>query len=57
MEIMIEKELREICSIKRWIANDLLESYLEYASLYSRESWISLQEEYLRRMDLEIAIL
>lgn len=57
MDIQIQKELKEICTIKKYLANDTLEAYLEYASLYSKESWLSLQEEFLFRMTNEIAIL
>lgn len=53
----IQKELHEICKIKKWLPNDTLEAYLEYASLYSKECWLSLQSELLRRMELEISII
>lgn len=56
MEIMIQQELKEACLLKKHWPNDILEAYIEYASLYSKECWLSLQDEYLRRMELEIAI-
>lgn len=57
MEIMIQRELKEICKIAKYLANDTLEAYLEYASLYSKEAWLVFQAEYLRRMELQIAII
>lgn len=57
MEIEIQRELKEMCMLRRYLPNDILEAYLDYAALYSKESWLLLQGEYLRRMTLEIAIL
>ena len=57
MEIAIQRELREICPIRRWLPNDMLEAYLDYAALYSREYWLLLHKEFLRRMELEISII
>lgn len=57
MEIMIQRELRERLQEPKKIPNDMLEIYLDIARLYSKESWLVLQDEYLRRMEFEIAIL
>lgn len=57
MEIQIQKDIREISQIRRWLPNDMLEAYLELSSMYSREYWLLLHTEFLRRMDLEISIL
>lgn len=56
MNIAIQSELKDVCCIKTFIPNDMLEAYIEYASLYSRKYWLILHGEYLRRMDREIAI-
>lgn len=52
----IEKELKEMTQVKRYLPNDTLEAYLEYASLYCKEAWLAFHEEYLRRMELQIVI-
>jgi len=57
MEIMIQKEIKEKCQCKKHIPNDQLEAYIDYAALYSKKYWLELQEEYLRRMEEEIAII
>jgi hypothetical protein len=57
MEIMIQQELREMSQIKKYLPSDILEIYLDIARLYSKDSWLVLQDEYLRRMEFEIAIL
>jgi hypothetical protein len=57
MEIEIQKEIKEICAIRHWLSNDMLEAYIEYSAIYSRKYWLLLQSEYLKRMELEIAIL
>jgi hypothetical protein len=57
MEITIQRELGDICKIRKYIPNDMLEAYLEYASLYSKKYWLLLQDEFLLRQEFEIAIL
>lgn len=57
MEIAIQREIREICPACKWLPNDILEAYLEIASMYSRECWLLLHKEYLRRMEYEISII
>ena len=54
---MIQTEIRETCQCKKHIPNDTLEAYINYAALYSEKYWLELQEEFLRRMELEIAII
>lgn len=54
---MIQREIREACQYKRYIPNDILEAYIDYAALYSKKYWLELQSEFLRRMELEIAII
>ena len=56
MEIEIQRELREMSQLAKYLANDTLEAYLEYAAMYSKESWLVFQKEYLRRMELQILI-
>lgn len=56
MMTTIEKELREMTQVRRYLPNDTLEAYLEYASLYCKEAWLAFHEEYLRRMELQIVI-
>lgn len=55
--IEIQNQLEEACKLKKYWAHDVLEAYIEYASLYSFKCWLILQEEYLRRMELEISII
>lgn len=57
MEIATQREIKEICLICKWLPNDILEVYLDLAALYSREYWLLLHKEYLRRMELEISII
>lgn len=56
MEITIQRELKEMSQIAKYLANDTLEAYLEYAALYSKDSWLVFQAEYLRRMENQIVI-
>lgn len=57
MEITIQKEIREICNNTQSLSNDILEAYIEYAALYSKECWLILLNEHLRRMENEISII
>lgn len=57
MEIAIQREIKDICPNCKKLPNDILEAYLDLAALYSREYWLFLHKEYLRRMEGEIAIL
>jgi hypothetical protein len=57
MEIAIQRELKEMIQVRKRMPSDILEVYIECAALYSREYWLVLQEEYLRRMEREIAII
>lgn len=56
MEIIIQRDIREMLPVRRLMSHDMLEAYIELAALYSREYWLILQEEYLRRMEYEISI-
>ena len=56
MEIEIQRELREMSQLAKYLANDTLEAYLEYAAMYSKESWLVFHKEYLRCMELQILI-
>jgi hypothetical protein len=57
MEITIQRELREICPHRKSLSDDLLEVWLDYAAKYSKECWLILKDEHLRRLELEIAII
>jgi hypothetical protein len=57
MQTAIERDLKEMCQIRKYIPNDMLEAYLEYASLYSKKYWLLFQDEFLLRMEFEIALL
>jgi hypothetical protein len=57
MQTAIERDLKEMCQIRKYIPNDTLEAYLEYSSLYSKKYWLLFQDEFLLRMQYEIAIL
>ncbi len=52
----IQQEIHEMCSLRQYLANDILEAYIDYAALYSKEDWLLLLSERLRRMECEIAI-
>lgn len=54
--IQIQKEIGEILCCRKWMPNDTLEAYLEYAAMYSKKYWLLLHDEYLRRMENEIII-
>ena len=55
--IKIQQEINEMCKLKKYLPNDLLEAYIDYAALYSQKNWLLLLSERLRRMELEIAII
>lgn len=57
MEKAIQREIKEMLPFRKWIPNDIFEMYMDYAALYSKEYWLILQDEYLRRMECEIAII
>jgi hypothetical protein len=57
MKIAIQIELEDACKIKKYLPSDILELYLDIASLYSKKSWLCLQDEFLTRMEQEKAII
>lgn len=57
MEITIQRELREMSQIRKFIPNDMLEAYIDYAALYSKDCWLLFQDEFLRRMEMQISII
>lgn len=54
MEIEIQKELKLMVQVAKYIPDDTLQAYLEYASMYSKEAWLGFHSEFLRRMELQI---
>lgn len=56
MEIAIQKELKDMVKLRKYLPNDQLEAYLEYSQLYSFSCWICFLSERLRRMENEIII-
>jgi len=54
MEIAIQKELKEMCKIAKYLADDTLQAYIEYSSMYCKEAWLLFHSEFLRRMELQI---
>ena len=46
-------QLNEACNMREWLPNDMLEAYIELASLYSMKHWLILQGEFLYRMEFE----
>lgn len=58
MEISIQEDIKDICECcLETIPNDILEVYIDYASLYYKKYWLILLAERLRRNELEISII
>lgn len=53
----IQQDLLEITKNRQFLADDILESYIDYSSLYSLKCWLLFLEERLRRIEQEITIL
>ena len=55
--IQIQEDLLEMTKMRAFLADDLLEAYIDYSSLYSLSAWMLFLEERLRRIELEISIM
>lgn len=55
--IQIQKDLLEMVKYKRFLADDILEAYIDYSKLYSLDAFLGFLEERLRRVESEISIM
>lgn len=52
----IQKDLKDTLPLRRHLASDILEAYIDYSALYCKECWILFLAERARRMELELQI-